>query len=117
MKTSLNHIFYNLINYILRILPFNFFIKILYKINDNTIILYVKKNNIKFLLNFLKNHYALQFKTLISITAVDYPQKKERFEINYFLLSYLLNLRIIIKTVTDDITPLPSINLIYPSSS
>jgi NADH/F420H2 dehydrogenase subunit C len=117
MKTSLNHIFYNLINYILRILPFNFFIKILYKINDNTIILYIKKNNIKFLLNFLKNHYALQFKTLISITAVDYPQKKKRFEINYFLLSYLLNIRIIVKIVTDDITPLDSINLIYPSSS
>lgn len=117
MQTELNNIFYNLIVYLIKILPYNFFYKIVYKINDNNLIFFIKKNNLKFLLNFLKNHHALQFKTLISITAVDYPQNKERFEVNYFLLSYLLNIRIIIKVTTDDVTPIESISSIYQSSS
>lgn len=117
MQVQLDTIFYNLIIYLIRILPYNFFSKIIYKINTNNLVFFIKKSNLKFLLNFLKNHYALQFKTLISITAVDYPENKERFEVNYFLLSYLLNIRIIIKITTDDVTPIESINSIYLSSS
>jgi NADH:ubiquinone oxidoreductase subunit C len=111
-----NNIFNKLIIYLLKILPYDLFSKITYKFNNNYLILYTKKDNLKFLLNFLKNHYALQFKTLISITAVDYPEINERFEVNYFVLSYLLNLRINIKVLVDDITPIESISLIYSSS-
>jgi NADH:ubiquinone oxidoreductase subunit C len=109
-------IFTKLIIYLLKILPYNLFKKIIYKLNNNVLIIYIEKNNLKFLLNFFKNHYLLQFKTLITITAVDYPEKKQRFEVNYFLLSYLLNLRINIKILVNDITPVESINSIYSSS-
>ena len=65
----------------------------------------------------MKNHYQLQFKTLISITAVDYPNKLDRFEVNYFLLSYKLNTRLIIKINTTDTNPIKSITSIYSSAS
>jgi len=116
MNLSIRSSAHNLIIYISKILPYSFFINIIYKLNQNTIIFFIKKNNIVFFLNFLKKHNILQFKTLIGITATDYPENKERFEISYFLLSYLLNLRISIKCYTDDITPIKSISTIYSSA-
>jgi len=113
-KSQLNS--YNIINYLLKIFPYNFFKKIIYKTIDNTLIFFINKINLKFYINFLKNHYSLQFKTLTTITATDYPQQKERFEISYFLLSYFLNTRICIKIYTNDITPIESINKVYPCS-
>ncbi len=116
MQSEITLKFYNLIIYLIKILPYNFFNKITYKINDNTIILYINRTNLHFLVNFLKKHNQLQFKTLVAITSVDFPENKDRFEINYFLLSYFLNLRIIIKIITNDVTPIESIHLIHSSA-
>lgn len=107
---------YSLLTYILKLLPYKFIKKIVYKEKENVINFFVKKENLNNFLLFLKNHSLLQFKTLIGITAVDYPEKLERFEVNYFLLSYKLNLRVIIKTTTNDITPLDSVSNIYKSA-
>lgn len=108
---------YNLINYIINILSFNCVQKIILKKQENITVFFCDKNNLLFLLAVLKNHHQFQFKTLISITAVDYPTEKNRFELNYFLLSYKLNTRIIIKTSTNDITPITSITTLYSSAS
>jgi NADH:ubiquinone oxidoreductase subunit C len=59
----------------------------------------------------------LKFKTLISITAIDFLNREERFEVNYFLLSHKLNKRIVIRVSTDEITPIPSITSIYKSAN
>ena len=108
---------YRIIYYLLNILPYNFFEKINYIIRNNTIVLTIKKNNLKFLMNFVKKHHLLQFKTLIAITAVDYPDKENRFELNYFLLSYKLNFRLIVKTHTNDVFPVESITSIFEGAS
>jgi NADH dehydrogenase (ubiquinone) Fe-S protein 3 len=107
---------YNLLTYLLKLLPYKFIKKVVYKEKENIISFFVTKENLQYFLLFLKNHSLLQFQTLIGITAVDYPEKLERFEINYFLLSYKLNLRIIIKTTTNDVTPIDSIYNIYKSA-
>lgn len=105
---------FNLLNYLIKVLP-NFFknSQTIFKICNNDIIIFANNKNLINILNFLKNNYFLQFKTLISITAVDYPKETNRFEINYFLLSYKLNTRIVLKLKTDGITPVPSITSIY----
>ena len=108
---------YILLNYILKCIPK--FIKKnvnLKKIN-NDIVITTREENLILLLNFLKNNFFLQFKTLISITAVDYPEKSDRFELNYFLLSYKLNLRLIIKITTSDIHPVKSVTSLYNSAN
>ena len=108
---------YNLINYLLKTIPL--FINRDIKINhrENVLTLYVSRENLLNIVKFLKDNQLLQFKTLISITAVDYPKNKERFEVNYFLLSYKLNKRIILKVNTDDVTPLPSLTSIYKGAN
>ncbi len=108
---------YKLMNYILSLFPYYLNETVIVKYEEESLVLVVKKENLILLLNFLKNHYWLKFKTLISITAIDFPERDERFEVNYFLLSHKLNKRIIIRVSTDDIRPIPSITAIYKSAN
>lgn len=108
---------YNLANYLIKNIPLFINKKIQINIKENILVIYTKSDHIVNLLNFLKNNQYLQFKTLVSITAVDYPKKTDRFEINYFLLSYKLNTRIIIKLSTSDTKPVPSITSVYKGAN
>jgi NADH:ubiquinone oxidoreductase subunit C len=117
VSTKKNLITYNLLNFLINIIPICLEKEIKFKLIDNTIVILTNNLNLILLLNFLKNNYFLQFKTLIALTAIDYPSQKNRFEINYFLLSYKLNNRIIIKIKTNDITPINSITSIYNSAN
>ena len=113
-NSSLNTNYF--IYFLIKNIPKYLLNKIIYKIQEYTVTIYTSNNNLVNLLQFLKKSYFLQFKTLISITAVDYPENYNRFEINYFLLSYKLNQRIILKINTNDVNPIMSITDIYKSS-
>ena len=63
---------------------------------------------------FLKTNEKCKFKQLIDITAVDYPEKENRFEIVYLLLSHENNLRVIIKSNISESALIPSIIKIFP---
>ncbi len=117
MKEYKNISCFKLMNYILSLFPYYLNETVIVKYDEDSLVFVVKKENLILLLNFLKNHYWLKFKTLISITAIDFPERDERFEVNYFLLSHKLNKRIIIRVSTDDVRPLPSITSIYKSAN
>jgi NADH dehydrogenase (ubiquinone) Fe-S protein 3 len=68
------------------------------------------------MLYFLKNHSNTRFRLLVDVCGVDYPSRKQRFEIVYNLLSIQFNSRIRIQTAIDEITPLSSVVDIYPSA-
>ena len=118
--TKINNLFlkntYNLLSFLLKTIPL-FLIKLQVNIKENLIIITTKHEYLLNLITFLKDNQLLQFKTLISITAVDYPQNKNRFELSYFLLSYKLNTQIIIKLNTSDILPVPSITPIFKGAN
>lgn len=115
MTVKNNH--YNFINFIIKTVPAFIDSNIKYKSKDNVFILKTKNEHLLNLLSFLKNNQHLQFKTLVSITATDFPQNKKRFELSYFLLSYKLNTRLIIKLNTNDTTPVNSIVSIYSGAN
>jgi NADH/F420H2 dehydrogenase subunit C len=117
MKENKNISCFKLMNYILSLFPYYLNETVIVKYDEDSLVFVVKKENLILLLNFLKNHYWLKFKTLISITAIDFPERYERFEVNYFLLSHKLNKRIVIRVSTDDIRPIPSITSIYKSAN
>jgi NADH-quinone oxidoreductase subunit C len=114
---SIKKNYYNFINFIIKTVPAFLDSKIEYKSEDNVFILRTTNKHLLSLLSFLKNNQHLQFKTLISITATDFPQNKNRFELSYFLLSYKLNTRLIIKLSTNDTTPVNSIVSIYKGAN
>jgi NADH/F420H2 dehydrogenase subunit C len=70
------------------------------------------------LFSFLKNYTLGQYKTLIDITAIDTPQKKERFCLVYQLLSVQYRHRIIVKLELQetDIVIVPSLTPLYNSA-
>jgi NADH-quinone oxidoreductase subunit C len=67
-------------------------------------------------LRFLKEDSGCQFQILVDLTAVDYPNRPKRFEIVYNLLSLTQNLRVRVKTITDEDGPVPSAVPIYSTA-
>jgi NADH-quinone oxidoreductase subunit C len=55
-----------------------------------------------------------EYQQLMEIAGVDYPQRAERFEVDYHLLSVTRNHRIRIKLSTDEDTPVPSVTSVWP---
>ena len=54
------------------------------------------------------------YQQLMEIAGVDYPERAERFEVNYHLLSVTENHRIRLKVSTDEATPVPSVTGLWP---
>jgi len=69
------------------------------------------------IITFLKDNTNCQFKVLIDICAVDFPERNQRFEIVYNLLSIKYNFRIRIKTLVDEITPINSLTEVYEAAN
>ena len=65
----------------------------------------------------LRDDPACQFEVLIDICGVDYPQRQNRFDVVYHLLSARLNQRIRIKVETDEVTPVPSAIPVFPGAN
>ena len=65
---------------------------------------------------FLRTDPNCRFSTLVDITAVDHPERPERFDVVYHLLSPRQNARIRLKVMTDEATPVPSLAGIYPAA-
>lgn len=61
------------------------------------------------LLRRLRDDSRTRMTQLIDLTAVDYPQRGERFEIVYNLLSMSHNVRLRVHLSTDEETPVPSV--------
>ena len=78
------------------------------KIERDELILQVKRESLLKVLEFLKNDRECDFKILVDITAVDFPDRPERFEVVYNLLSLNQNQRVRVKLATDENTPVPS---------
>lgn len=68
-------------------------------------------------LTFLRDDGECRFRTLIDITAVDYPARERRFDVVYHLLSMHKNRRIRVKLETDEETPVASSVSVYPASN
>ncbi|MEA3032878.1 MAG: NADH-quinone oxidoreductase subunit, partial [Sphingomonadales bacterium] len=55
-----------------------------------------------------------EYQQLMEIAGVDYPERPERFEVDYHLLSVTRNHRIRIKLSTDEDIPVPSVTSVWP---
>ena len=55
-----------------------------------------------------------EYQQLMEIAGVDYPQRAERFEVVYHLLSLTRNHRIRVRVSTDEDMPVPSVTGLWP---
>jgi len=93
--------------------------------------IYIVPSSVVPVMTFLRDHTQCQYKSVMDVTAVDYPTRNFRFEVGvrsltcnyearkalisspfsqivYNLLSIVHQSRIRVKTYTDEITPIPS---------
>ena len=54
------------------------------------------------------------YQQLMEIAGADYPERPERFEVNYHFLSLTENHRVRLKITTDEDTPVPSLTGLWP---
>ena len=58
----------------------------------------------------------LDYQQLMEIAGVDYPDRAERFEVVYHLLSVTKNHRLRVRVSTDEATPVPTIVPVWPNA-
>ena len=78
------------------------------------IMLTIARDRIADALRVLRDEHAYQ--QLMEIAGVDYPDRAERFEVVYMLLSVTKNHRIMAKVTTDEATPVPTATVLWPNA-
>ncbi len=79
--------------------------------------LMAKSDQILPLMKFLRDDGMCRFAVLIDICGADYPERPERFDVVYHLLSLHQNQRIRVKLQVDEDTAIPSCSEVYPAAN
>jgi NADH-quinone oxidoreductase subunit C len=80
------------------------------------LVIVVRPGAIGKVLTFLRDDSNCLFKQLMDITAVDFPEREQRFEVVYNLLSLKQNQRIRVKLKTQEEQPVPTVTGIFSSA-
>ncbi len=86
------------------------------EIAKNQLSVVVPRDGIARVLAFLRDDAKCRFSCLMDITAVDWPERAERFDVVYHLLSLTKNQRVRIKVRTDEVSSVPSVVSVYSSA-
>ena len=87
------------------------------EIKFNQLFIYVDVKDLVSTILFLKTNQKSRFRQLIDITAVDYPEKEQRFKIVYLLLSHEFNTRMLIEFDISEGEKVQSLTKIFPSAN
>jgi NADH-quinone oxidoreductase subunit C len=66
------------------------------------------------LMTLLRDDPAFAFEQMIDLCGVDWPEREERFDVVYNLLSVSMNHRVRVIVTTDETKPVPSIHQLWP---
>jgi NADH-quinone oxidoreductase subunit C len=68
-------------------------------------------------LTYLRDEPDCRFVSFIDICGVDYPERENRFDVVYHLLSPYRNHRVRVKIEADEQTPVPSVIEVFPAAN
>ncbi|MEM9342224.1 MAG: NADH-quinone oxidoreductase subunit C [Pseudomonadota bacterium] len=85
-------------------------------IANGELTLQVTRASLASFVDFLRKDRNCRFSTLIDITAIDYPEREERFDVVYHFLSMYENHRIRLKVAVREEDMVPSIHEVHPSA-
>jgi len=72
----------------------------------------VARDSVADVLTTLRDQF--EYQQLMEIAGVDYPERAERFEVVYHLLSVTKNHRLRVRVSTDEEQPVPTVTGVYP---
>jgi NADH-quinone oxidoreductase subunit C len=77
----------------------------------------VRREAVPAVMTLLRDDPRFAFEQLMDLCGVDFPERAERFEVVYNLLSLSLNQRIRVVARTDAVNPVPSVAAIWPCAT
>ena len=86
------------------------------EIRHGELMLRVKRAEIVRVLKFLRDDANCQFRMLVDLCGVDWPERAERFDVVYNLLSLKQNQRIRVKVSTGEDAAVPSVTSIFSTA-
>lgn len=102
VQQYLSTVFNNLINSII--------------VRDTLLFINVQKKYFLTLISILKNHTFLNFDMLMDIWAIDFPKKRNRFGLNYLLVSTLWLISVIVRISISNLESQKSVTKLYHSA-
>jgi NADH-quinone oxidoreductase subunit C len=84
------------------------------KLGELTVV--VSRPAIVKVLKTLRDDPDFRFTVLVDLCGVDWPEREQRFDVVYHLLSLTQNQRLRVKVMTDEDTPVPSVTGVFSSA-
>ncbi len=80
-------------------------------------VVWAEREALPLLMRILRDDARFRFEQLMDLCGVDWPERAERFDVVYNLLSVTLNQRIRVIVTTDAVAPVPSVHRIWPAAT
>lgn len=86
-------------------------------IEGGEVVLHSTRDLLLTLMTTLRDDPAIACEQLMDLCGVDWPERPERFDVVYNLLSVSLNHRVRVIITTDEVQPVPSVHQIWPCAT
>ena len=86
------------------------------RIEHDELGLSVRPQTIVETLTFLRDEPRLTFRQMVDLCGVDFPDREQRFDVVYHLLSMHANRRVRVRIETDETTPVPTVTGVFPTA-
>jgi NADH-quinone oxidoreductase subunit C len=85
-----------------------------YRIEGGELVVPAERGSLLAVMTTLRDDPRLAFEQVMDICGVDWPDRAERFDVVYNLLSVSLNQRLRVIVTTDTVQPVPSVYTVWP---
>lgn len=85
-----------------------------FRIEAGELVVQASRDMILPVMTTLRDDPRFAFEQVMDICGVDWPDREERFDVVYNLLSVSLNQRVRVITTTDTVLPVPSVHTVWP---
>lgn len=87
------------------------------RIEGGEVVVAAARDDIVALMTVLRDDPRFAFAQMMDLCGVDWPERAQRFDVVYNLLSIALNRRLRVIVTTDERTPVPSIHTVWPAAT
>jgi NADH-quinone oxidoreductase subunit C len=85
-----------------------------FRIEGGELVVHAERDSLPTVMTTLRDDPRFSFEQMMDLCGVDWPERPERFDVVYNLLSVTLNQRVRVIITADDTTPVPSVHAIWP---
>lgn len=87
------------------------------RIEQGEVVAAAPRDDLVAVMTALRDDPRFAFEQVMDICGVDWPERPERFDVVYNLLSVSLNLRLRVIVTTDEQAPVPSVHGVWPAAT